>query len=534
MLSSRKNIRVWNITVTWKNHTQTLRKEFIITAPDNQTARQLVNNRLPNSVLNQPAKEAQVRIRDLGNIENEKTYFSSDPFVPNTRQDDAPQYERVLLYARMWGSELGWRSTNQAATQQDDAYLQKMKNENDLIPMLTDWANQSMYSINQTPEEFFLTKMSDYLGTKVINITDMIPVSEQGYDKLIKTAELKAQQIIYDAKQKADQIEQHAHQIEREAQRDKQLVEKMLNALQAGITPQQTSVPSAPLLDKCQVSETDNNTQNEEPSQPEPKTDPENAPEEPSFDPENDQDSPNTQNDSPETTDAPINDTNWSEPTDDTPEVISDTTSTIESTFEDIPDMSSAQNVQEQTKVQNEQPMIPPILKEEEYSIDDEFAQPIEGIDDVEEVEADIPEPAPEEPPQPPVVVPTKPPKKQISPMTKSSDQSDDALVEIMKHWQLEKLKKPVNRMTIELNNDQRRPIHQPAMKMWKSWFSTALENEYTKQQMQLTPRKIETECFLEFIRECDPMGDLTPIQYVYSQCTGQTIKFIADKLHID
>ena len=68
MLAHRKDIRIWSITVTWKNYTQQLRKEFIVTAPDEDTAKQLVTNRLPTHLLSQPDKHGQIRVREARSI----------------------------------------------------------------------------------------------------------------------------------------------------------------------------------------------------------------------------------------------------------------------------------------------------------------------------------------------------------------------------------------------------------------------------------------------------------------------------------
>ena len=556
MLSHRKDIRIWHITVTWKNYTQQLRKEFIVTAPDENEAKQLVTNRLPTHLLSQPDKQGQIRVRDLGTVNNEKTYFSSEPFVPNNRQDDAPQYERVILYARMWGSELGWRSTNQASTQQDDDYLQKMKNETNLIPMLNDWAKQSMYSIDKSPEDFFLTKMSEYLGTKVINITDMIPVSERRYDKLVKNAELQAQSIIYEAQQKANKIEQEARDIKREAQRDKTLVEQMLNALKNGTmapnvpistttntidqplpddpqTENPESEPKAQLLDIRQVVDEPTDSETTE----KPINDPEETQNETIYDPqfdENDEDE--DENDlGPEEepyglvtaqewpTNDPFNGQDipgWDLPPDEMPEVVSESTEPIET--------DSGPEIPKQTEVQKEEdsitPTIPPLLTgpDTEEEIESNLSQTIEETDEAEA--PDVPEPVPQQP----EVIPTAPYNPIRSPMMKSSNLSENAIEATMRNWKFEELQKAAHKLTIKIIRD-RKVSHEPALANWGLW----LKSEHINKN-HLKHKNLQVEYFIQFIKECEEIDGVPPLVYVYHKYTGQEHKLFQDQFPID
>ena len=542
MLAHRKDIRIWSITVTWKNYTQQLRKEFIVTAPDEDTAKQLVTNRLPTHLLSQPDKHGQIRVRDLGTVNNNKTYFSSEPFVPNTRQDDAPQYERVILYAKMWGSELGWRSTNQAATQQDDDYLQKMKSETNLIPLLNDWANQSMYSIDKSPEDFFLAKMSEYLGTKVINITDMIPVSEQGFDKLVKNAELQAQNIIYEAQQKANKIEQEARETKRETQRDKTLVEQILNALKTGTTilantPNQlppdeqtvnASEQTAPLLDISQVPDESTKTQEEPINEPkETQNQPINNPLLNENDDENPEDDLPTEeepyglvpaqewSEEPSFEDMP----EWGLPPTEEPDIISESTEPIKT--------DSGLNVQKQTEVQKEetspQSRIPPLLSDPdiEEEIEDDLSHPIEETD-----EAEAPD-IPELKPKIQEVIPTEPYDHTKSPMMKSLP-PENAIEAIMKTWQFSNLKKAARTLTVKIIRD-RKVSHEPALDNWGLWLKSEKIN-----QNHLKNKSLEVAYFIQFIKECEAVNGVPPLLYVYHQYLGQTEKLFQDKLPID
>ena len=535
MLSRNRNIRVWNVTVTWKTHVQTLQKEFIITAPDKATAEQLANNRLPNHLLSQSDKNGQIRSRDLGIIQNEKTYFSSDPFVSNNaRQNDAPQYERVLLYAQLWGAELGWRKTNQVATEQDDIYLKQMEKEPNLIAMLNDWATQSLYSINQDPEDFFTTKMSEYLGTKVVNIKDMIPVSDRNYEKLQKTAELEAQKIIYDARQEANRIKAEANDIKREAQRDKTLVAQILQALQQGTippaqpikTPEMNEQPEdkqneheAPLLDKCQVDENDEPQQTETSETKEETIEsPITTQNEPIFNPEEEIINENEE---------------WKPITDQDEPTFNPLTDTHTDFNNEIDESEETNEENEPTEGFTPMPMAN-IPDNTDNSIEEELEQAIdEPEDDDITDETQISDKTPTEPEpeieQKPVPTPTPPHKNTLSPLMRSSDLSHDAITQIIRGWKLDQLQSMLPYLTIKIRKDHKIK-ETKASEVWSDW----LQIQECEQNKKIKNKKEQLEYMIRFIQSCQFVNDIPPLVFVYYKYTGQELKLYQEHSIID
>lgn len=495
MLQQKKNIRIWSITVTWKNNTQTLRKEFIVTAPDDKKAKQQVVNRLPSSFIHQPNKQADIRIRDLGNVENEKTYLSSDPFIPNIRQEDALQYERVILYAKLLGAEIGWRTTNQNTTPQDDIYLRKINNEPNWITILTEWAEKSLYLIDKTPEEFFNEKMSEYLGTKVINITEIVPVNDSGYERTIKNAELQAQKIKYNAITEADKIKQEAskraQELEEEAKRKLDIAEKMLNTL-----GKNTNISSP----------TEENPQK---TQYEPNINPTNDPNDKEIQNNND-------NDQNKPTESPIQDHN--DPTD------------VQPSQDDI--SQNTDQPEEEMITQSNIISENPAILQPEYNPEDDMNQIIEEPENQDELlgepiqESETPNnntPQINPTTQPPIITPKRSPMERSEPAKQPSNASAELLLKQHTSRQIELV---LESMTITINDE----IH-PANIVWPNWRrlnTPPLKGNAAKKEKDLK------NFIISFIKQCDPSTTgIPPLQYAYYLCTN-TIQILDDIKPID
>lgn len=201
---NKDQLRLWHVTVGWKRRGQHLKKEFIISASDKEEAIQQAQNRIAMP-LNKP-DQLTARARDLGAPLNHRTYYSSDVLQTGIRAQEDPATKLFLHFALAWGSEIGWRATNQAASPTDQIYLSKLKQETDALRLLNEWAKACLETGADDPDLFFREQLAAYLGTTIVSTEDMIPVSDNEYDRLMKKAHMRAQQIIDEAQASADEI----------------------------------------------------------------------------------------------------------------------------------------------------------------------------------------------------------------------------------------------------------------------------------------------------------------------------------------
>ena len=198
--------RLWHVTVTWTGRGKRLKRDFILSAFTKEEADEMVQNRIfsPTSKSDKP----DTRCRDLGPIQARRTYFSSDitPVNPFGAAEQSPIEELVLQFTMKWGAEIGWRSTNQGASDKDLVILEKLKNEKNRTNLLYEWATEYIEHPTQDPDQFIANKLSTYLGTQVTNLSDMIPVSDTEYSHIMKNAQQQAANIVAEAKKSADEI----------------------------------------------------------------------------------------------------------------------------------------------------------------------------------------------------------------------------------------------------------------------------------------------------------------------------------------
>ena len=201
-------LRLWHVTATWVGrNNKRLKRDFIISAYKKDEATEMVHNRVfaPTTKSTEP----DIRARDLGPVQNPRTFFSSDIIPVNVFSSDesSPIDDLILQFTLKWGAEIGWRSTNQGASEKDLIILEKLKNEKDRTTLLYEWAKEYTDHPTQDPDKFIASKMSSYLGTQVTtSLSDMIPVSDTEYSHIMKNAKQQAANIIAEAQKSADEI----------------------------------------------------------------------------------------------------------------------------------------------------------------------------------------------------------------------------------------------------------------------------------------------------------------------------------------
>lgn len=201
---NKDKMRIWHVTVNWTTRNKRLKKEFIISAETKDKAIACAKNRIASPADTQPV----YRARDLGALQINKTYYSSDVLSGGLQAIETQEQNLLMDFTTTWGSEIGWRATNQSATQTDLLYLAKLRDTRQQRQLLPQWVQEYITSGRDDATAFFNEKLSEYLGTQVISTDDMIPVSDTDYDRLMKKARGEAEQIIQEAKNSAADIRQ--------------------------------------------------------------------------------------------------------------------------------------------------------------------------------------------------------------------------------------------------------------------------------------------------------------------------------------
>lgn len=201
---NKDKMRIWHVTVNWTTRNKRLKKEFIISAETKDKAIACAKNRIASPADTQPV----YRARDLGALQINKTYYSSDVLSGGLQAIETQEQNLLMDFTIAWGSEIGWRATNQSATQTDQLYLAKLRDTRQQRQLLPQWVQEYITSGRDDPTAFFNEKLSEYLGTKVTSTDDMIPVSDTDYDRLMKKARGEAEQIIQEARNSAADIRQ--------------------------------------------------------------------------------------------------------------------------------------------------------------------------------------------------------------------------------------------------------------------------------------------------------------------------------------
>lgn len=201
---NKDKMRIWHVTVNWTTRNKRLKKEFIISAETKDKAIACAKNRIASPADTQPV----YRARDLGALQINKTYYSSDVLSGGLQAIETQEQNLLMDFTTAWGSEIGWRATNQSATQTDLLYLAKLRDTRQQRQLLPQWVQEYIASGRDDATAFFNEKLSEYLGTQVISTDDMIPVSDTDYDRLMKKARGEAEQIIQEAKNSAADIRQ--------------------------------------------------------------------------------------------------------------------------------------------------------------------------------------------------------------------------------------------------------------------------------------------------------------------------------------
>lgn len=201
---NKDKMRIWHVTVNWTTRNKRLKKEFIISAETKDKAIACAKNRIASPADTQPV----YRARDLGALQINKTYYSSDVLSGGLQAIETQEQNLLMDFTTAWGSEIGWRATNQSATQTDLLYLAKLRDTRQQRQLLPQWVQEYITSGRDDATAFFNEKLSEYLGTQVTSTDDMIPVSDTDYDRLMKKARGEAEQIIQEARNSAADIRQ--------------------------------------------------------------------------------------------------------------------------------------------------------------------------------------------------------------------------------------------------------------------------------------------------------------------------------------
>lgn len=195
-------IRIWYITATWEKNQKRLKKEFIITAGNQENAIELAERRILKT--DEEKNTINVRARDLGLPAQSKTYYSSEVLSASLQdfQDD-PAEKITTDFLIAWGTEIGIRTIQ--PTQNEQIYLTKLKAENQPAVLMRKWAEEFLET-ETDQNEFFRKKLSEYLGTQIVPASEITPTDDNEYKNLIAQAKKQAEIILQTAQTEADQI----------------------------------------------------------------------------------------------------------------------------------------------------------------------------------------------------------------------------------------------------------------------------------------------------------------------------------------
>lgn len=477
---NKDKMRIWHVTVNWTTRNKRLKKEFIISAETKDKAIACAKNRIASPADTQPV----YRARDLGALQINKTYYSSDVLSGGLQAIETQEQNLLMDFTTAWGSEIGWRATNQSATQTDLLYLAKLRDTRQQRQLLPQWVQEYITSGRDDPTAFFNEKLSEYLGTQVTSTEDMIPVSDTDYDRLMKKARGEAEQIIQEARNSAADIRQ---QLATEAANLADIAKALiggspaanttgnLNAalqnIQSDISPAQDGQSYKPPVETDDQQEPIPEADAEEPT---PETVPDNTP---SDEPEStDQEQETTQ----ETENPPEPDDTQSTETQEEPIVLSD--EELMSAFPDD-EPSDEEEFDEDIEVPEED--LPP--DDFEFGVDALEDTPGEAADETRQEEGRLPAAVPED-----------------------SSLTDEILAKAL----------------IGFKADQMEPfLKKLKLKATRASTGTQKEISADKALQQLfnakhIPQEQRSTAIAQIVMACQPIGQKSAVRYLYDCCT--------------
>lgn len=195
--------RLWRVTATWTKYGKRMKKDIVLAAGSKARAEEMTRNRL--SMNTDEGSGVSVRIQDLGSMRPEHVYFSSDAVSASLLDayDESPMDDAMIAFAVAWGSEIGWRATNQSPSKKDVVLLKRLSGETNMRSILSDWTRRWFEEGMPDRDEFVQARLSEYSGTRVTGVKDMIPVSDSEYEAILKNAEARAAEIVAEAQSKA-------------------------------------------------------------------------------------------------------------------------------------------------------------------------------------------------------------------------------------------------------------------------------------------------------------------------------------------
>lgn len=176
---ARKQIKIWHVTAAWRQRGRRLQKDFVVTARDQDEAREIATSRLPDAIAQQ---ENKLMVRDLGMPQDHRTYFSSSviPRSLSTTGTLSLIDETAFLFTKYWGMELGKLiSDPEIENIETDPDVRKLNDEQTMMRLVISWAHEyhnreyDKPSV-ESPAVFFDRKIGTYMNGQ-ISVAALLP-----------------------------------------------------------------------------------------------------------------------------------------------------------------------------------------------------------------------------------------------------------------------------------------------------------------------------------------------------------------------
>lgn len=214
-----RNDRLYHVTVNWvTKQEKRFMREFLICAVNKHDAECIAKNHIPKQFIttSQPndISDIQIRVRDLGLSQKNRTYFVSEIIETKRNKIDEPSVleHTAAYFAYLFGYELGKLAQTETLSDVQSQRMSVMSNIKEKTQLYWTWAADFLYQKDMDRNIFFQEKLNDLTKTHNVNnfaqksIQTNTPMNTASFDAIIEQAKQQAEIIIKNANEMAAAI----------------------------------------------------------------------------------------------------------------------------------------------------------------------------------------------------------------------------------------------------------------------------------------------------------------------------------------
>lgn len=211
--------RLYHVTANWSTDTEKrFTRDFLICTSNKQNAETIAKNHIPKHIITSESnkiRDIQIRVRDLGLSQNNRTYMIS-PITETSRTN--PNEPSVLEhtaahFAYLFGLEIGSLLKTENLSEEQSKRLSSMQQIDDKTTLLLLWATEFLYEKDTERDIFFYNKLNSLTKTENKENNTKATYNSQQFGTLLEQTKEQADIIIQNAKNTAEIIIQNAKKV---------------------------------------------------------------------------------------------------------------------------------------------------------------------------------------------------------------------------------------------------------------------------------------------------------------------------------